>query len=137
MSHALPQPLTDLSRDATLRIADGRPHVVDVFEGQIWLTQDGDERDIFLEGGDSFSVSGAGLTLVQALRDTRLLVSERASFERTFDAQALHREARALRDAAVAALIVRAAVAVESVLLGLARRAFVFRGPRTQLLRAH
>jgi len=76
MNQALPHPLTDLPRDRTLRIADGKAHVIDVFEGQVWLTQNGDLRDVFLEAGDSFSFDGRGLTLVQALRDARLLVSD-------------------------------------------------------------
>ena len=76
MNPTLPHPLTDLLRDQTLRIADGKPHVIDVFEGQVWLTQNGDLRDVFLEAGDSFSFNGRGLTLVQAMRDARLLVSD-------------------------------------------------------------
>jgi len=78
MNQALQHPLTDLARDQTLRIADGKAHVIDVFEGQVWLTQNGDLRDVFLEAGDSFSFDGRGLTLVQAMRDARLLVSDRS-----------------------------------------------------------
>lgn len=126
MSHAVPHPLIDLPRDATLRIDDGRPHVVAVFQGQVWLTQAGDERDVFLEAGDSFSFDRAGVTLLQALRDARLLVSDPTALERTIDSQALHRQARALRDAAVAALIARGAAAVESVLRAAAQRAGAF-----------
>jgi hypothetical protein len=116
MSQALRHPLTDLPRNGTLRIADGRAHVVAVFEGQVWLTQDGDARDVFLEAGESFNFESPGVTLVQAMRDTRLLVSDPATLEhpRRPDTQALHQRARELRHAAVAALIARATAAVES-----------------------
>jgi len=109
MSHTLPHLLTDLPRDQTLRIADGQAHVIAVFEGQVWLTQDGDLRDVFLEAGDSFSFDSRGLTLVQALRDARLLVSDRVALDRAqgLDADSLHRQARVLRDAAIAALVRR------------------------------
>jgi hypothetical protein len=124
MSQALRHPLTDLPRDGTLRIADGRAHVVAVFEGQVWLTQDGDARDVFLEAGESFNFESSGVTLVQAMRDARLLVSDPAALEprARVDVQALHQRARELRDAALAALIGRAAAAVESVFVRASRR---------------
>jgi hypothetical protein len=122
MSHTLRHPLIELPRNGTLRIADGRGHVIAVFEGQVWLTQDGDERDVFLEAGDSFSFDRPGVTLVQALRDARLLVSAPAALERRLDSQALHSRARAMRDAAVAAWIARGVAAVESLALRAAQR---------------
>jgi hypothetical protein len=94
MSQSLRHPLTDLPRDRTLRIADGRAHVVAVFEGQVWLTHDGDSRDVFLEAGDSFTFDRPGVTLVQAMRDARLLVSDPASLERTGVESALLRAAQ-------------------------------------------
>jgi hypothetical protein len=124
MSQALRHPLTDLPRDGTLRIADGQAHVVAVFAGQVWLTQDGDQRDVFLEAGESFNVKSSGVTLVQAMRDARLVVSDATALDqpRRVDAQALHQRARELRDAAVAALIARGAAAVESVFVRASRR---------------
>jgi len=123
MNQALRHPLTDLPRDGTLRIADGRAHVVAVFEGQVWLTQDGDARDVFLEAGESFNFESSGVTLVQAMRDARLLVSDPTALDHPRrDSQALHQRARELRDAAVVALIARGAAAVESVLVRASRR---------------
>src|SRR5512134_1196105 len=114
MSQALRHPLIDLPRNATLRIEDGQPHVIDVFEGLVWLTQDGDPRDVILEAGESFRFDGDALTLVQAFRPSRVLVSDLADTPRTLNATALHRLARAKRDAAVAALIARGFAAAEA-----------------------
>ena len=108
MSQALRHPLTDLPRGATLRIEDGEPHVIDVFEGQVWITQDGDLRDVILEAGESFRFEGNHLTLVQAFRDSRVLLTDLAETSRSMNAIALHRRARAQRDAAIAALLRRA-----------------------------
>jgi len=122
MSQALRHPLTDLPRGGTLRIVDGQPHVIDVFQGQVWITQDGDPRDIILEAGESFRVEGNGLTLVQAFKDARVLVSDLTETSRTMNAFALHRRARAQRDAAVAALIGRGTAALESAVHRLVER---------------
>jgi hypothetical protein len=124
MNQALRHPLTDLPRDGTLRIADGRAHVVAVFEGQVWLTQDGDARDVFLEAGESFNFESSGVTLLQAMSDTRLLVSDPATLEqpRRVDVHALQQRARELRHAALAALVARAVAAVGSVFMRAAPR---------------
>jgi hypothetical protein len=76
MTVSTSHPLTDLPRDGTLRFDDGKAHVIAVFEGQVWLTQEGDVRDVILEAGESFVFGGPGLVLVQAFRDARVLLSE-------------------------------------------------------------
>lgn len=45
-------------------------------EGQVWITLQNDERDVLLEPGQCFDVDRQGLTLVFALRDTILTVSQ-------------------------------------------------------------
>ena len=122
MSQALRHPLTDLRRGATLRIDDGQPHVIDVFEGLVWVTRDGDPRDVILEAGDSFRFDGPGLTLVQAFDDARLLLTDLVETSRSMSAFALHRRARAQRAAALAALVARGFAAAESALLRLVER---------------
>lgn len=52
-----------------LRLRDGRNLVVGVDTGTVWLTQDGDVRDIILRAGESFRVDRDGTVLVQALND--------------------------------------------------------------------
>ena len=122
MSQALRHPLIELPRNATLRIEDGQPHTIDVFEGQVWLTQDGDPRDVILEAGESFRFDGDGLTLVQAFQASRVLLSDLADTPRTVNAIALHRLARARRDAVLAAFVVRAFAAAESAVQRLVHR---------------
>lgn len=36
-------------------------------EGRLWITREGDSRDILLEGGGSYGVEGGGLVVVQPL----------------------------------------------------------------------
>lgn len=43
-------------------------------EGSVWLTLDGDPRDVFLHPGDDFVVDRGGATLLHALAPTRLEV---------------------------------------------------------------
>ena len=121
MSQALRHPLIDLPRNGVLRIADGQPHMIEVFEGEVWITQDGDPRDVILEAGESFRFDSDGLTLVQAFRPSRLLVSDLADTP-PLNAAALQRLAREHRDAAVAALVVRGFAAAEAAVQRLVQR---------------
>lgn len=66
--------LTELKRDAFLRIVNGSGRSVVVFRGLLWVTQEGDRRDIFLRGGQSFTIDQPGTTIVEALEDSSLLV---------------------------------------------------------------
>lgn len=74
MNNELRHPLTDLPAGSTLRVCDGQGRAVVVFEGQVWITQDNDLRDIVLNGGESFSLDHPGLTLVQAFCDSKLML---------------------------------------------------------------
>lgn len=44
--------------------------------GELWITQDRDTRDHFVKPGQAFEVEVAGTVLVQASRDSRLLLLE-------------------------------------------------------------
>jgi hypothetical protein len=47
---------------------------VEVLSGSIWITQDGDRRDIVLRGGESFDFDRNGDALLSAFDDSRYLV---------------------------------------------------------------
>ena len=68
---------TTLSADSLMRLTDARGRKVLVIDGLVWVTQDGDPRDIFVGAGESFEFDRAGLTLVQALEPTHLLMLAR------------------------------------------------------------
>ena len=44
--------------------------------GQLWLTMDGDSRDIFLAPGDAHSIERKGLTLISAIEPSLVHVQE-------------------------------------------------------------
>jgi len=47
---------------------------VEVLSGAIWITQDGDLRDIVLASGEAFDFERAGDALLSAFDDSRYLV---------------------------------------------------------------
>jgi hypothetical protein len=142
MDNELRHPLTDLTAGSMLRVCDGEGRAIVVFEGQVWITQDNDQRDFVLSAGESFSVDQPGLTLVEAVRDSKLLVVDTRPGETTApDSYALHQWAREQRSAAVAEALRRGALAVRDAVTGLAARALAPRplpqafcsGPRLRL----
>jgi len=123
MCTSLHQPLTDLPQGATLRIVNGEDRVIAVFQGQVWITQDNDLRDFFLEAGESFALDRPGLTVVQAFRDARLMVLDaKPQGEQQVNAYELQRRARAARDAAVGDALARAATALRAMLVRAGQR---------------
>ena len=116
MDDQLRQPLTDLTAGSMLRMRDGKGRAIVVFEGRVWITQHDDQRDIVLGGGESFDLDHEGLTLVEAVRDSKLLVVEAGPRDVTdrFDTYALYQQARARRSAMVAAALRRGAMALHA-----------------------
>ncbi|MCE9641403.1 MAG: DUF2917 domain-containing protein [Betaproteobacteria bacterium] len=55
-----------MARFEGLALRDAGGSTVICESGSIWLTMEGDSRDIVLEPGDSFTVARAGLTLLAA-----------------------------------------------------------------------
>ena len=47
---------------------------VEVVSGSLWITQDGDLRDIVLQTGEAFDFDRAGDALLSAFADSRYLV---------------------------------------------------------------
>jgi hypothetical protein len=56
-----------LSRGSLLRIEDGQDLLVYVWEGALWLTEDGEARDRLLRAGDWHRVARQGATVGYAL----------------------------------------------------------------------
>lgn len=65
---------TALRRGAVHRIEDGRGLAVQCLSGRLWLTQEGDPRDIVLEPGDLAPIERDGLSIVAALRDSSFVL---------------------------------------------------------------
>jgi len=68
--------LHTLERGETLRIHGGLGSSVIVFGGRVWLTQDGDLRDIHLGPGESFTLDVAAPALLQALAPAQVMLAE-------------------------------------------------------------
>jgi hypothetical protein len=68
-----------LPRGQLQRMQDARGQVVVCLQGSLWLTQEGDTRDVVLEAGDEARIDRDGLTLLHALRDARYLLSDAAT----------------------------------------------------------
>jgi len=57
-----------------MKIQDGRGQMLAVFDGLVWVTQDGDPRDAFVAKGGVFTFDRPGLAIVEAVKDSRLAV---------------------------------------------------------------
>ena len=66
--------LRHLSPGAMLHIDDGEGQSVVVFKGLLWITQDGDPRDVFVGRGETFTIDRPGRVLIEAIDESRLLV---------------------------------------------------------------
>lgn len=53
----------------SIRIQDGAGTQVCALEGTVWITQEGDQRDVVLGPGDRFTLDRAGLALLVALEE--------------------------------------------------------------------
>ncbi len=67
--------LHSLQAGEALRIHGGTGTTVIVFGGQVWLTQDGDLRDLFLGAGDSFTLDASAPALMQAVKPAQVMLA--------------------------------------------------------------
>jgi hypothetical protein len=67
-----------LARDALVGIRDGQGTRILCQAGSLWITQEGDVRDVVIGAGEGFTVRTPGLTLVTALRDSKVAVQRAA-----------------------------------------------------------
>lgn len=104
MDTSLSMALEQLAQGSLLKLRDARGRGVAVFSGRLWVTQEGDLRDLVVEAGDSVRFDRAGLVVIQALADTRLLLLDPIAPPAAPplpSAVALHRAARQQRSIAI------------------------------------
>ncbi len=65
----------DLARGHLLRIDDGKGLLVGVTQGSVWLTEEGEVRDIVLANGDAYRLLRPGISLIYALEPAALTLS--------------------------------------------------------------
>jgi hypothetical protein len=58
-----------------LRIQDGRDLVLYVWDGGLWLTQQGDPRDRYVAAGEWFRLDRNGLAVASALQRTAMTIT--------------------------------------------------------------
>jgi hypothetical protein len=66
---------TFLERGRSQRLQDARGSLVLCLSGSLWLTQEGDPRDVVLDAGDEAQIDRDGLSIVHALSDARFVRS--------------------------------------------------------------
>lgn len=64
-----------MTRGSVLRIEDGRDLLLYIWEGGIWVTQQGDPRDRYVAAGQWFRLDRNGLAVASALRRTTLTIT--------------------------------------------------------------
>ena len=74
MRLASPPRPTALARHVSLSLCDRAGDRIECVGGVLWITQDGDPRDIVLQDGDAFDFDRAGDALLSAFADSRYLV---------------------------------------------------------------
>ncbi len=64
-----------LARHGLQRVVDGKGTLVQCLGGTLWLTQEGDPRDIVLEAGQEALIDRDGVSLLFAMSDARFVLS--------------------------------------------------------------
>ena len=66
-----------LENEASLRVEPGMPVEIACISGVLWVTQEGDVRDLFIASGESLRLAARGVTIVTALESSLVRVIER------------------------------------------------------------
>ena len=64
-----------MARGSLARIVDGRGLALEVWDGELWITQERDPRDYFVRAGERFEVKREGLVLAYALRPSHITLT--------------------------------------------------------------
>lgn len=67
-----------MKRKQLLKVRGGAGNAIVCHSGSVWVTQDGDQRDIILDAGESFVLDRNGATLVQALEQSAVSFTRHA-----------------------------------------------------------
>lgn len=107
MDSDLSPAITKLATGEILRIDDALGNSIVLVQGMVWITQEGDPRDVFLSDGESFVFDQAGIALVQAITDTRLIafVGESAEVIEEAAAPSISSEARGVHAGLAASVL--------------------------------
>jgi len=80
-----------LKRNQVVTVRRGIGHSIVCDSGTVWVTQDGDPRDIILRAGESFTIDRNGPTLVQAFEPGSISIRRSAAQSRASVPAALPR----------------------------------------------
>lgn len=64
-----------MARGSLARIVDGKGLALEVWDGELWITQERDPRDYFIRPGERFEVRREGLVLAYALRPSHITLT--------------------------------------------------------------
>ena len=67
-----------LARDGLLALRDAQGTQILCQEGAVWVTQEGDIRDIIIGPGDALTIHAPGLTVVTAVQASKLTLVARS-----------------------------------------------------------
>jgi DUF2917 family protein len=65
----------DLARGGIISLRGAAGHTVHARKGTLWVTEERATDDVMLQRGQSFRLSGTGLTVVEAFSDASLTIS--------------------------------------------------------------
>ena len=66
---------TALPRGSLLLIEHGRGVQIELWDGELWITQEGDNRDYVIRAGSSFRVEREGIVLANSLKGARITLT--------------------------------------------------------------
>ena len=62
----------DLERGTLLRVRNGAGRKLTAHAGEVWITEQGNPRDVVLRAGRSFTLARPGLAIIEAFSDASL-----------------------------------------------------------------
>ena len=65
---------TPLRKGEALHLHHALGQRIEALDGRLWITMDGDLRDIVIDAGESFTVDRSTKVLLSAMSDARLVV---------------------------------------------------------------